>query len=135
VKHEYDNGIYGLNTSGGLIPMEYVYEVHDGWIFVSRGSYRPSASPIQLIRKKSSPSLNAYSDPRNIGIVIGENRDPLYKIDDQHGNWLDCIKTRKAPKYRPIEKGHKACTVCLISDICNAICNRKLEWVTRRKCY
>ena len=35
---------------------------------------------------------------------------------DHHGNWLDCIKTRKQP-ISPIEEGHRACTVCLISHI------------------
>ena len=41
-------------------------------------------------------------------------------------NWLDCIKTRKAP-ISPIEKGHKACSICLISDIAMQF-DRKLDW-------
>ena len=47
---------------------------------------------------------------------IGENEIHLYESDNQHGNWLDCIKTRKEP-ISPVEMGHRACSVCLISHI------------------
>ena len=70
-------------------------------------------------------ALNA-SDPKILESVIGPNETHLYKIDDQHGNWLDCIKTRKAP-ISPIQKGHKACTICLISDIAMQY-PRKFQW-------
>ncbi|CAZ97261.1 Gfo/Idh/MocA family oxidoreductase [Zobellia galactanivorans] len=122
VKHEYDNGIT-VYTSGGYTN-GIRYEGTDGWIFVSRGSYQASATdPVD--KEKSSKALNA-SDPKILESVIGENEIHLEKIDDQHGNWLDCIKTRKAP-ISPIEKGHKACTICLISDIAMQF-DRKLEW-------
>ena len=39
---------------------------------------------------------------------------------------MECIKTRKAP-ISPIEKGHKACAICLISDIAMQF-DRKLQW-------
>ncbi|MBT9190147.1 Gfo/Idh/MocA family protein [Zobellia russellii] len=122
VKHEYDNGIT-VYTSGGYTN-GIRYEGTDGWIFVSRGSYQASATdPVD--KEKSSRALNA-SDPKILESVIGENEIHLEKIDDQHGNWLDCIKTRKAP-ISPIEKGHKACAICLISDIAMQF-DRKLEW-------
>ena len=47
---------------------------------------------------------------------IGENAIHLYKSDEQHGNWLDCVQSRKQP-ISPVEIGHRACTVCLISHI------------------
>ncbi|MBU2976586.1 Gfo/Idh/MocA family protein [Zobellia sp. B3R18] len=122
VKHEYDNGIT-VYTSGGYTN-GIRYEGTDGWIFVSRGSYQASATdPVD--KEKSSRALNA-SDPKILESVIGENEIHLEKIDDQHGNWLDCIKTRTAP-ISPIEKGHKACAICLISDIAMQF-DRKLEW-------
>ncbi|MGP1990561.1 Gfo/Idh/MocA family protein [Zobellia laminariae] len=122
VKHEYDSGIT-VYTSGGYTN-GIRYEGTDGWIFVSRGSYQASATdPVD--KEKSSKALNA-SDPKILESVIGENEIHLEKIDDQHGNWLDCIKTRKAP-ISPIEKGHKACAICLISDIAMQV-DRKLEW-------
>ena len=122
VKHEYENGIT-VYTSGGYTN-GIRYEGTEGWIFVSRGAYTASASdPVD--QEKSAKALNA-SDPRILASVIGDNEIHLEKIDDQHGNWLDCIKTRKQP-ISPIEKGHKACAICLISDIAMQF-DRKLEW-------
>lgn len=122
VKHEYENGIT-VYTSGGYTN-GVRYEGEDGWIFVSRGDYQASASdPVD--KEKSSKALNA-SDPKILESVIGANEIHLEKIDDQHGNWLECIKTRNVP-ISPIEKGHKACTICLISDIAMQF-DRKLDW-------
>lgn len=122
VKHEYANGMTVYTSGGYTNGVKYIGT--DGWIFVSRGSYTASASdPVD--KEKSAKALNA-SDPNILTSVIGENEIHLEKIDDQHGNWLECIKTRKAP-ISPIEKGHKACTVCLISDIAMQF-DRKLNW-------
>ncbi|WP_422080866.1 Gfo/Idh/MocA family protein [Ulvibacterium sp.] len=122
VKHEYDNGMT-VYTSGGYTN-GIRYEGTDGWIFVSRGAYQASASdPVD--KEKSAKALNA-SDPKILESVIGDNEIHLEKIEDQHGNWLECIKTRKQP-ISPIEKGHKACAICLISDIAMQF-DRKLEW-------
>ena len=122
VKQEYGNGMT-VYTSGGY-KNGIRYEGTDGWIFVSRGSYTASASdPVD--KEKSNKALNA-SDPKILESVIGANEIHLQKIDDQHGNWLECIKSREQP-ISPIEKGHKACTVCLISDIAMQF-DRKLNW-------
>jgi predicted dehydrogenase len=122
VKQEYANGIT-VYTSGGYTN-GIRYEGSDGWIFVSRGDYNASASdPVD--KEKSAKALDA-SDPKILESVIGENEVHLYKSEDQHGNWLDCIKTRKEP-ISPIEKGHKACVVCLISHIAMKI-DGKLQW-------
>lgn len=122
VKHEYENGISVL-TSGGYTN-GIRYEGSEGWIFVSRGSYSASASD-PTDKEKSSKALNA-SDPKILESVIGANETHLYKIDEQHGNWLDCIETRNAP-ISPVDIGHRACSVCLISHIAMKI-PRKLEW-------
>ncbi|MEQ9289704.1 MAG: Gfo/Idh/MocA family oxidoreductase [Cyclobacteriaceae bacterium] len=122
VKAEYANGIT-MYTSGGYTN-GIRYEGEDGWIFVSRGSYTASASdPVD--KEKSAKALNA-SDPKILTSVIKENEIKLYKSDEQHGNWLDCIKTRKQP-ISPVEIGHRACSVCLISHIAMKV-DRKLEW-------
>jgi len=122
VKHEYENGMTVYTSGGYTNGVKYIGD--DGWIFVSRGAYQASASdPVD--QEKSAKALNA-SDPKILESVIGENEIHLEKIDDQHGNWLDCIKSRKQP-ISPIEKGHKACAVCLISDIAMQF-DRKLEW-------
>ena len=122
VKHEYDNGISVL-TSGGY-PNGIRYEGSEGWIFVSRGAYVASSSD-PIAKEESKKALDA-SDPKILESKIGPNETHLYKIDDQHGNWLDCIQSRKDP-ISPVDMGHMACVVCLISHIAMKI-PRKLRW-------
>ncbi len=121
VKQEYENGIT-VFTSGGF-PNGIRYEGSDGWIFVTRGAYRATASdPIPEGRTKA---LDA-SDPKILESKIGDNEIKLYVSKEQHGNWLDCIQSRKEP-ISPVEVGHRACTVCLISHIAMKIPGI-LEW-------
>jgi myo-inositol 2-dehydrogenase/D-chiro-inositol 1-dehydrogenase len=112
VKHEYENGIT-VFTSGGYTN-GIRYEGEDGWIFVSRGNYVASASdPVD--QANSAKALDA-SDKAILKSQIKEDEIHLYKSDEQHGNWLDCIKTRRPP-ISPVEIGHRTCSVCLISHI------------------
>ncbi|SPE21607.1 Oxidoreductase domain protein [Candidatus Sulfotelmatomonas gaucii] len=81
-----------------------------GWIFVCRdGMTSPTstgapATPIVPLRA---------SDPTILDSVIGPAEYHVYTSDDQHGNWLDCIRSRKAP-VAPAEIGHRACSTCLL---------------------
>jgi predicted dehydrogenase len=81
-----------------------------GWIFVCRdGMTTPTSSgaptaPIVPLRA---------SDPAILDSVIGPSEYHVYTADDQHGNWLDCIRSRKAP-LAPAEVGHRACSTCLL---------------------
>jgi len=112
VKAEYENGIT-IYTSGGF-PNGIRYEGTEGWIFVSRGSYVATASD-PVTAEKSAQALNA-SDPKILQSEIKPDEINLYRSQDQHLNWLECIQTRKQP-VSPVEIGHRACTVCLISHI------------------
>ena len=111
VKQEYENGIT-VYTSGGF-PNGIRYEGDDGWIFVTRGAYRATAS--DPIPEGSTKALDASSDDI-LKSVIGENEINLYVSEEQHGNWLDCIQSRTQP-ISPVEIGHRACSVCLVSHI------------------
>lgn len=122
VKAEYENGITML-TSGGY-PNGIRYEGSEGWIFVSRGNYVASTSD-PVAQGNNAKALDA-SDPKILTSEIGENEIHLYKSDNQHGNWLDCIESRKEP-ISPVEIGHRACTICLISHIAMKV-GKKLEW-------
>jgi hypothetical protein len=122
VKAAYPDDVM-MYISGGY-PNGIRYEGTEGWIFVSRGDYQATASDPNT-QAKNSKALDA-SDPRILQSVIGENEIHLYKSDNQHGNWLDCIQSRKQP-VSPIEMGHRACTVCLISHIAMKL-PRKLNW-------
>ena len=66
------------------------------------------------------------SDPAIIRSVIGPNEIHLYVSDDQHGNWLDCIASRKAP-ITNAEIAHRACSACLIHHIAMKL-KRKVYW-------
>ena len=119
---EYQNGLTMI-TSGGY-PNGIRYEGSEGWIFVTRGDYSATASD-PTSKSKSSKALDA-SDPKILNSIIKENEIHLYKIENQHGNWLDCIRTRKAP-ISPVEIGHRACSICLITHISMKL-GRKLQW-------
>jgi myo-inositol 2-dehydrogenase / D-chiro-inositol 1-dehydrogenase len=120
-KAEYANGITML-TSGGY-PNGVRYEGTEGWIFVTRGNYRATES--DPIPANQNPALSA-SDPKILSSVIGPNEIHLYVSTSQQGNWLDCIKSRKDP-VSPVEIGHRACTVCLVTHIAMKL-GRKLQW-------
>lgn len=122
VKAKYENGITML-TSGGF-PNGIRYEGEEGWIFVTRGAYRATASD-PIPENNGVKSLDA-SDPKILTSKIGSDEIQLYKSNEQHGNWLECIKSGKEP-ISPVEIGHRACTVCLISHIAMKL-PRKLEW-------
>lgn len=122
VKAEFANGI-SLFTSGGY-PNGIRYEGSEGWIFVSRGSYTASASD-PVSKEKSAQALNA-SDPKILTSVIGTNELHLYESKNHHGNWLDCILTRKET-ISNVEVAHRMCTLCLISHIAMKL-PRRLYW-------
>ena len=112
VKAEYENGIT-MYTSGGF-PNGIRYEGTEGWIFVSRGDYVASSSD-PVVAEKNSKALDA-NDPAILKSEIKPGEIHLYRSEEQHANWLDCIQSREEP-VSPVEKGHRACTICLISHI------------------
>lgn len=96
----------------------------DGWIFVSRGdsmvtSTDPGADDEPL------PALEA-SNPRILQSVIRPDEVQIYRSTEQHANWLDSIQSRQSP-VAPAEVAHRACSVCLISQIAMHL-PRRLYW-------
>lgn len=122
VKAEYENGISML-TSGGF-PNGIRYEGEEGWIFVTRGAYR--ATPSDPIPENNGVKSLDASDPKLLNSVIGPDEIHLYKSEEQHLNWLECIQNGNEP-ISPVEMGHRACTVCLISHIAMKL-PRQLQW-------
>lgn len=120
-KAVYANGITML-TSGGY-PNGIRYEGTDGWIFVTRGNYRATESD-PIPQGQENPPLTA-SDPRVL-TPLGKNELHLYVSNHHQGNWLECIKSRKEP-ISPVDIGHYACTVCLITHIAMKL-GRRLKW-------
>jgi predicted dehydrogenase len=117
----YANGIT-MDISGDF-PNGIKWVGTKGWIFVTRDEMTtPTATAGQTT--KIEPLM--ASDPKILDSVIGPNEIHLYQSDDQHGNWLDCIKSRKAPT-APAEIGHRACSTCLLHHIAMKT-KRHLHW-------
>ncbi|MBK8504297.1 MAG: Gfo/Idh/MocA family oxidoreductase [Saprospiraceae bacterium] len=122
VKAKYDDDVMMFISGGYTNGIRY--EGSDGWIFVSRGDYQATASD-PVAQASGAKALDA-SDPKILNSKIGENEVHLYVSEEHHGNWLDCIQSRKQP-ISPAEVGHRTCSVCLVSHIAMKL-DRKLYW-------
>ena len=117
----YANGVKMIISNE--LPNGIKFEGTEGWIFVTRGNYRASAS--DPVAATNSKALTASND-KIITSVIGENEIQLYKSAEQHGNWLDCIRTRQQP-ISPVEVGHRSCSTCLVHHVVMKL-KRKVYW-------
>ena len=121
VKMEYENDLTVYANSE--TPVVIRYEGTEGWVEVLRGNY--SATDSDPITSEARKVLNA-SNPNILTSEIKDDEIHLYRSDNHHQNWLDCIKSRQQP-ITPVEVGHRACSVCLISHIAMKL-DRKLYW-------
>jgi len=78
-----------------------------GWIHVNRGGIQ--ASDDKILREK-----------------IGPNEIQLYKSENHHRNFIDCVKTRKQT-ITPAEVAHRSISVALLGEIA-MLTERKLKW-------
>jgi predicted dehydrogenase len=108
ISGDYPNGIKFIGTKG--------------WIFVTREENVTASDPGGQI--KGQP-LEA-GDPKILDSVIGPNEIHLPTSPEHHGNWLDCIRTRKET-LAPAEIAHRACSTCLLHHIAMKT-KRKLYW-------
>jgi predicted dehydrogenase len=122
VTAKYANGAVVLISSA--YPNGIRFEGSEGWVFVTRGGAQVTASD-PASRAFDTRSLSA-SDPKILTSELGPGERPLYKSEDQHGNWLDCIRTRLQP-VSPAEVGHRSTSACLLSHIAMKL-KRKLFW-------
>jgi hypothetical protein len=118
----YANGVKMVVSNE--LPNGIKFEGTAGWIFVTRGNYQATASD-PVANEEGVKPLDA-SDPKIVKSVIGPDEVHLYESSDQHGNWLESIKSRKPP-IAPIEVGHRSCAACLIHHIAMKL-NRKVYW-------
>jgi predicted dehydrogenase len=118
----YSNGVRMIIS--GDFPNGIKFEGTEGWVFVSRGNEAVTSSD-PVARLKDAEALSA-SDPRILTSVIGPDEVHLYESKDHHGNWLDCIKSRKAT-IAPVEVAHRSCSACLLHHIAMKT-RRTLHW-------
>jgi predicted dehydrogenase len=130
VKAKYANGvdmyISGKNPNGVR------FEGSDGWIFVSRGNVGVTASDPTTGAPQQSKAFNA-SDPKILQSVIGPKEIHLYESADQHGNWLDCIQSKKQT-ISPAEVAHRSCSACLVAHAAMKT-GQKLYWDPKKEVF
>jgi predicted dehydrogenase len=98
------------------------FEGADGWIFVSRGGAKATASdPASAFGK----ALDA-SDPKILNSKIGPDEIHLHKSDDHHLDWLTSIRTRQPAVTTP-EEAHRSTSACILGWIGMKL-GRKLRW-------
>lgn len=100
------------------------FEGTEGWIFVSRGNEAVTTSD-PVAKLKDARAL-AASDPRIITSIIGPGEIHLYESKEHHGNWLECVRSRRQP-IAPAEVGHRSCSACLLHHIAMKL-KRKVYW-------
>ena len=98
------------------------FEGDDGWIFVSRGAAKVTASdPASAYGK----ALEA-SDPKILNSELSPNELHLHKSDDHHLDWLTSIRTRQPAVTTP-EEAHRSTSACILGWIAMKL-GRKLRW-------
>ena len=101
----YADGIQMICSSG--FEQGVKFEGTEGWLFVSRS--RIDASPKSLLTS-----------------VIGPNEIHLYKSDNHHADFIECVKSRREP-VAPIEQAHRTITVAHLGNIA-LLLGRKIRW-------
>lgn len=117
----YANGVT-MDISGDF-PNGVKFIGTEGWIFVARDAAVTASDP--NFGQKPAPGLSA-SNPAILTSVIGPNEIHLRKSAEQHGDWLDSIRSRKPPS-APAEVGHRACSTCLLHHAAMKT-GRHLKW-------
>jgi predicted dehydrogenase len=101
----YKNGVKLIVSSsarGGV-----AFEGTEGWVWCNRGAI--DAKPKSLLSS-----------------VIGPNEINLYRSDDHHRNFIDCVISRKEP-IAPVETAHRSITIGHLGNIAIKL-GRDLKW-------
>ncbi len=107
VTYTYPGDINLISSSKGENGVQF--EGENGWIFVSRETIRAS-------------------DPRLLEDPLPPNATRLYMSNDHHGNFVDCVRSRKRQPICDAEIGYRSVSVCHIGNICLREGGRKLHW-------
>ncbi|HOX56835.1 MAG TPA: Gfo/Idh/MocA family oxidoreductase [Candidatus Paceibacterota bacterium] len=103
-------------------PVGVRFEGADGWIFVTRGGGRVTASdPVSAFGK----ALDA-NDPKILRSKIGPNEYHTHVSSDHHLDWLTSIQTRQPAATHP-EVAHRSTSACILGWIAMKL-GRKLRW-------
>ncbi|HTD96072.1 MAG TPA: Gfo/Idh/MocA family oxidoreductase [Edaphobacter sp.] len=114
ISGDFPNGIKWYGTKGSL--------------FVTRDE---QASPTSKPGDKVKIEPLVASDPKILDSVIGPDEIHLETSPEHHGNWLECVRTRRQP-LAPVELGHRACSTCLLHHIAMKT-KRRIHWDPERE--
>jgi len=106
IEWTYADGVKLIGDEKGRDLVCVTFEGSEGWIHI--GS-ELDAEPKSLLDS-----------------VIVPDEFHLPNINDHHGNFLDCIRSRETP-LAPIEEAHRSATICHIGNIAMKL-GRKLRW-------
>ncbi len=90
---------YGMGT---------VWYGDKGWIYVDRGDILQASDPAILKEK------------------VRSDEKPLYKSNDHHQNFLDCLRSRKE-SITPAQIAHRSISVGLLGEIA-MLTSQKIQW-------
>ncbi|AKJ63500.1 Gfo/Idh/MocA family protein [Kiritimatiella glycovorans] len=107
VKLVYPNGVPVFFGDHRRYRQGVTFYGETGRVFVSRGALE--AEPASLLQE-----------------TLGAGEIHLYRSANHMGNFVDCIRSRRAP-VAPVEVGHRSNTTCVISDIAARL-GRPLQW-------
>lgn len=112
IDHKFPNGIR--------------FEGSDGWIFVTRGAERVTAS--DPIPKGAAAKALQASKPEILSTPLGASEIRLHESPkgDHHLDWLTAIQTRK-PAVTTAEIAHRSTSACILGWIAMKL-GRKLTW-------
>ncbi len=127
IEAQYVNGVTMIidnNFTNGV-----KFEGDKGWIFVSRGGAKATASdPASAYGK----ALDA-SDPGILSSKIEPNEIHLHKSEDHHLDWLQSIQTRQPAVTTP-EEAHRSTSACILGWIAMKL-GRKLRWDPHKEAF
>jgi predicted dehydrogenase len=110
IRCEYDGGIKSTITTRNENGLKLTGS--DGWVYVNRGKLRAS-------------------DNRWIAETFDPGGERVYSSNDHMGNFLDCVRSRKAC-IAPAETGHRSISPGHLGYVSNAL-GRSLRWDAARE--
>ena len=117
----YQNGVHMVVSNE--LPNGIRFEGSEGWLFVTRGNYRATAS--DPVNADGTKPLDA-SNPEILTAVIGPLEKHLMVSKDHHDNWLSAIRNG-TPVIAPVEVAHRSCSTCLLHHIVMKL-GRRVQW-------
>jgi predicted dehydrogenase len=124
IEAKYANGVTVLIDN--TFPNGVRFEGSDGWIFVTRGAERVTAS--DPIPKGAAAKALVASKPEILTTPLGANETRLHASpnNDHHLDWITSIQTRQPAVTTP-EAAHRSTSACILGWAAMKL-GRKLVW-------